>query len=387
MIPVFVDTFFPNGSPLHWRQTEDGAVELYPIPDHARFSPNRQFTHWHLRLHVPPGTPPGTLAVRIAKLMNCWNGREAPAMSRKFVRGVVSADGIAWSGLDGCASDREGFAAEFAVPVAGGVVHFATLVPYTEADLERLLARLGRSPLARVYNLGSTVEGRALPFFELGRADAPESVFLRARAHPWETGGSWLIEGLVDRLLDGSAASRALLDGVRFCVQPMANRDGVNRGMSRFTVTGMDLNRDWHPAVPHDPVLAPENAVLALWFAEQHRLGRIPRLAIDLHNDDGGNLHFSHPARDPETFAALQARFEELLREHTWFTEGHTASGFHNAGTFGEGLSEQYGINAFIWELRATQADGLGRQPLAADWKQLGAAFVEVAARYLRETA
>jgi hypothetical protein len=385
MSTVFVDTFFPNGSPLRWRQAEDGAVELFPIPDHARFSPNRQFTHWHLRLILPAGDERETVRVRFATVMGCWNGKENPAMRNEPAAGVVSADGTTWSGIYGQRSEREGFAVEFALPAAP-VIHFASLVPYTEADLDRLLARLDPVPEARVYTMGATVEGRPLPMIELGRAAAPESVFLRARAHPWETGGSWLIEGLVERLTDGSAASRDVLDRVRFCLQPMANRDGVHRGMSRFTVTGIDPNRHWDPEVPHDPVLAPENATLANWFAEQARQGKTPRLAIDLHNDCDGRLHLSHPSRDAEGHARRMAILENLLRERTWFREGHTGHGFRNSATFGEGLSELYGIDAIIWELRANYAEGIGRQPLADDWREMGRQFALVAAEFLALT-
>lgn len=387
MSTVFVDTFFPNASPLRWRQAEDGVIELFPIPDHARFSPNRQFTHWHLRLVVPAGDRRETITVRFATVMSCWNGRESAAMREEPIAAVVSADGRQWQGLYGRRSECEGFAVEFDVPVSSSITHFASLVPYTEADLEGLMARLARVPDARVSMLGATVEGRPLPMLELGRADAPESVFLRTQAHPWETGGGWLVEGLVDRLTDGSAASRELLGQVRFCIQPMANRDGVHRGMSRFTVTGVDLNRQWDPTVPHDPVLAPENACLANWFAEQARQGRLPRLAIDVHNDCGGNLHLSHPPRDAEGHAARMVVFERLLRAHTWFREGPAGHGFRNPGTFGEGLSELYGIDAIIWELRANYAAGLGRQPLADDWRRLGADFATVACGFLRETA
>ena len=77
-------------------------------------------------------------------------------------------------------------------------------------------------------------------------------------------------------------------------------------------------------------------------------------------------------------------RFEDLLRAHTWFREGHTGHSFRNPGTFGEGLSEIYGIDAIIWELRYNHAEGLGRQPLAADWQAMGANFAAVAREFLR---
>jgi hypothetical protein len=54
-----------------------------------------------------------------------------------------------------------------------------------------------------------------------------------------------------------------------------------------------------------------------------------------------------------------------------------------NAGTFGEGLCDIYGIDALIYELRACFAAGLGRTPMPADWQGLGRDLAFVLDRYL----
>ena len=51
---------------------------------------------------------------------------------------------------------------------------------------------------------------------------------------------------------------RSLRPSVRFCVMPMANKDGVAKGRTRFNLNGIDLNRGWDK--PADEKLAPENA-------------------------------------------------------------------------------------------------------------------------------
>ena len=52
---------------------------------------------------------------------------------------------------------------------------------------------------------------------------------------------------------------RARKDLEKYCVyiMPMANKDGVARGKTRFNSRGKDLNRDWDR--PADPILSPEN--------------------------------------------------------------------------------------------------------------------------------
>ena len=48
----------------------------------------------------------------------------------------------------------------------------------------------------------------------------------------------------------------------KYCVyiMPMANKDGVARGRSRFNILGKDLNRNWDQAA--DSNYAPENYAL-----------------------------------------------------------------------------------------------------------------------------
>jgi len=56
-----------------------------------------------------------------------------------------------------------------------------------------------------------------------------------------------------------------------------------------------------------------------------------------------------------------------------------------NPGSFGEGLTEMYGIDAVIYELNSVWAEGLGRAPLHTDWQQLGRDLPLVIHRYFSE--
>jgi hypothetical protein len=367
---LFIDTFFENATALRWEQSAADIVDLDLIADHARMSPNRQMTWWNFKIHTSPAARGGQLRLRFRPVTSCWNGTPAPALRRDPLTSVVSAEGRAWRVLPVCPSTEAGFVKELCVPIEGSCMHVAHLVPYNDSDLQATLAQLQGGPEVRIYQLGATVEGRPLEMVEIGAPEAPGRVLFRGRAHPWETGGSWLLEGLMRFLVSPAAAD--LRRRLCVCIMPMANKDGVARGLSRFTVTGMDLNRGWFANQPHDPVLCPENACLDAWLAQQQRLGRLPRLAICLHNDDGGNLHFSHPGREGEGHARRMDLFEGLLRDLTWFREGRAAAGFVNSGTFGEGLCEQYGIDALIYELRACWAAGLNRTPMPDDWLGLG---------------
>jgi hypothetical protein len=68
---------------------------------------------------------------------------------------------------------------------------------------------IARHRLLEITPIGKTVEGRGLEIVRIGHPDAPHRVFLRARAHAWEPGGDWVVQGLVDRLLkDDDEAKR-----------------------------------------------------------------------------------------------------------------------------------------------------------------------------------
>ncbi len=134
---------------------------------------------------------------------------------------------------------------------------------------------------------------------------------------------------------------------------------------------GKDLNRNWdHPA---DPALAPENGALERWLESEIKAGHPPTLAMDLHNDGSGLLHLSRPdVPGLDQYLARMARFEQCLRDHTWFTAGSTKPSFHNSGSIGEGLVERYGIDAVILEFNCNYIDGVKEPALGREWLKFG---------------
>jgi hypothetical protein len=110
--------------------------------------------------------------------------------------------------------------------------------------------------------------------------------------------------------------------------------------------------------------------------------GLSPHLALDLHNDNSGKLHVSRPAGEMDPHGARMRRLEQLLRAHTWFTEGLQFSGEGQPWTFGEGLLERYGIEAAVLELNCDWIAGLQKVPSGADWELLGRQMREVLQAY-----
>jgi len=126
-----------------------------------------------------------------------------------------------------------------------------------------------------------------------------------------------------------------------------------------------------------------ENAALETWLEAMIRSGQRPHLALDLHNDGGGHLHISRPPVDGlSQHVARMTVFEELLRRHTWFTEGSTPPSFRHSGTMGDGWLERYGIDAVVHELNCNWIASLNDYPSAAHWRDYGARLARGFAEY-----
>lgn len=372
----FIDTGFENASPLWYETQPDGTTFVHLLYDHERASPNRAAGHFHFRVHAAPGS---THVLEFRNLDNVWNGRRASVAS-ELKAAVISPDGQVWQpvALEPLPDNR----VRLTLTMPGPELYVARVEPYRLSDLDAWLESIRDNPLVEITTIGHTPEGRSLEIVRVGRPEAPHRVFLRARAHPWEPGGNWVVQGLASRLLENDEAARSYLD--RYCVYilPMANKDGVARGLTRFNLRGMDLNRHWDR--PADASLAPENHALEAWLEAMIQQGFQPHLAIELHNDGYGQLHVSQPSGDhpdpgyPERMATLH----QLLRQHTAFPEGQSSGAFGQASTLAEGWLARYQIDAAVLELNVNWITALNDYPSAAHWQHFGRQLAQVVSEY-----
>jgi hypothetical protein len=367
----FIDTSFENASPLWYDFEPDGTIDLHLTYDHERASQNRAAGHFHFLLEAAPGSQ---LTLEFKNLDNVWNGRSA-SIAIELKTAVISTDDRTWTSvpLQSLPQNR----VRLTVRMPGPKLYVARVEPYRLSDLEHLLASIKNNRLVRIETIGRTLQARPLQIIRIGNSHAPHRVFLRARAHAWEAGGNWVIEGLVRRLLVQDQATRAWLQ--RYCVYilPLANKDAVAAGRTRFNLAGKDLNRDW--GNPADPVTAPENSALEHWLEARIRAHQAPDLALELHNDGVGKLHVSRSeGAHLDSYVTRMSVLEQLLRRHTWFTEGSSQETFRNPGTLGEGWLSRYGIDAAVHEFNCNWIEGLHDYPSAKHWQEYGAQLAVV---------
>jgi hypothetical protein len=386
----YIDSSYENASPLYWEQSEDtpNEIHVYLTYDHERDATNRAAGHWRFILEAEPNVE---ISLVLHNFDNIWNGRHGSPVSEKTVchardltESIASIEGSAdeWRPIE-TEYDDEMETLRIPVATTTGRLEIVRLPPYTQFDLDQLLTIVEESPCGEYEVIGETVQGRPLEMIRVGSEDAPHPIVIRCRAHPWEPGGNWVVEGLLRRLVEEDEFANDCRERYAVYVMPIANKDGVAAGWTRFNMRGKDLNRQWDQ--PADPALCPENAALEDWLERMIGQGRRPDLLIDFHNDEGGRLHWSHPPEGSSTYLEDMARLEELLRRHTWFREGHTAPSFHNPGSIGEGLLERYGVPAIVHELNANYLVGADSSPSIELWEEYGEGLAQVFYEYFED--
>lgn len=135
-------------------------------------------------------------------------------------------------------------------------IQIAYFAPYSYERHQDLLAAVQVHPLACLEHLGETLDKRDLTLVKVGDGDSKKrSIWITARQHPGETMAEWLVEGLLNSLLDeDNATAKLLLEKANFYIVPNMNPDGSVRGHLRTNAVGTNLNREWaNPSLEKSP--------------------------------------------------------------------------------------------------------------------------------------
>lgn len=371
---TYINNFIENGSNLSWELANDSTVNVYLTYDYERNSLNRAYDHWHFLLEAKKGTD---LTLVFHNFSEVYNGKQMP-FNTWIMDCMTSPDDRDWQHVP--VEWIEGERMKVKIHMESDSLYIARVEPYRISDLQNLLSEIKESERVKITPIGNTVEGRELQIVQVGNDNAPHRIFIRARVHPWEPGGNWVVEGIIHKLLDNSEESKEYLNNYTVYILPMANMDGVARGVSRFNLNGMDLNRKL--TEPADPILSPENAAMEGWLDKMVAKGLKPDLAIDFHNDSNGPLFFSSAGKEKKGYVENMKVLEDLLRKYTWFSE-HTS--FYGSTSFEEGLMARYDIDALVYELNAHWIKSLEKKPLSEDWVLLGGQLCNVFDIYFKE--
>lgn len=225
---------------------------------------------------------------------------------------VYSYDGITWHRpSEAEVTQPEPYSLRMETRFEQPRVALARFYPYTLSDQQAYLSTLEGNPYVTIEEIGRSAEGRAIQMVSLtdpARADAEKRrVWIHARSHPAETGGSFLLEGLIDFLLGGGEEARLALENLIFNIVPMHNVDGVVAGNYRTTPESRNLEVEWRrdPDDPMEllPTAALEAGVLRDTVAELAARGPAFSVALNLHssNSEPDIRPFFFPHFGPES--------------------------------------------------------------------------------------
>ncbi len=374
---VYIDNSFDNASHFNWELDADGVVNIYQEYDHQREEFNRASEHYHFLVEAKAGSD---ISILFNNFSNIYNGR-LYTFNKDVTSCVVSDDGKNWKHID--VEVLNNMRTKITVHMNSDSLYVAGVDPYGTTGLKELFAQIEGNKKANIETIGKSVQGRDISIIRIGDENAPHRVFIRARAHPWEPGGNWVVEGIIDELLNGKSAKKYLKNYVVY-ILPMANIDGVANGKTRFNMRGVDLNRGLDK--PANKKFAPENVAMEQWLLKMIKQGEKPDLAIDYHNDSSGTIILAAASEGREKYVENMKTFVGLVRKETWFNDNPVINSGSGGTSFSEGIMHQFNIPSMVFELNVQQLNGDGKKPLSGDWILLGRQMCGVFDNYFKTT-
>lgn len=237
-------------------------------------------------------------------VMRILNAGEATyAKGWENYRAVASYDRETWFRVD---TEYDGKVMTIRHTPEYDSVYYAYFEPYSWERHLDLLSSVQHSPLARVEDLGNTVDGRDLNMVVVGDPAAEKKVWIIARQHPGETMAEWLVEGMLGALLDqANPIARSILQKAVLYIVPNMNPDGAARGNLRTNAAGANLNREWMtPSLETSPeVFHVKNKI--------HETGC--DLFLDIHGDEALPYVFVAGSEMIEGFTEKQAKEQQVF--------------------------------------------------------------------------
>lgn len=188
--------------------------------------------------------------------------------------------------------------------------------PFTPTDAMNFVNGVAKSHLfTKTFTLTKSLEGRSVPALQIAEgkksSDQRPAVWISARHHAWECGGSWVGVGFINWLVSDDPQAKWLRNYAEIFVVPLLDVDHVATGDGGKHAEPQDHNLDWSDN-PHWPeVAATQKRILAL--AKEGRMN----IFLDLHNPAPGNKQqtayvidkaYMPPKADPR-----KLRFVELM--------------------------------------------------------------------------
>jgi hypothetical protein len=261
-------------------------VRITPAGDAARGWPN----WWYLRVDNIDTGKTVILEVVAGKTTvpadDARGSKELGAGWSLPAQASVSFDGLIWTHT--AAGEKKENSMLYRVRASSRTIWLAWGPPFTLSDAAAFVKKItGAYPFAESFTLCTSREGRNVPALKISEGSKPAAtrpvVWIDARQHAWEVGGTWVGVGLIEWLVGESTPAKWLRQNAEIYFVPVMDADHVATGDGGKNALPQDHNLDW-TATPHWPeVAASQQYILSL--AKQGRMS----VFLDLHNPAPGN--------------------------------------------------------------------------------------------------
>lgn len=188
----------------------------------------------------------------------------------------LSADGETWSPSEAGTLSQDKVMSYRVKPKTESL-RVAWGPPFVPADAEKLLAELAtKLPESKRFELSKSRDGHVVHGIRIGDENAPHQVWVGARHHAWEAGGSQVGRGFIRWYASDEA--KALRANTCLHYIPIMDVDNVMLGAGGKEAEPRDHNRDWADEPIYPEVAAAQRMIRDI--EAKHGLD----VYIDLHN-------------------------------------------------------------------------------------------------------
>lgn len=200
-------------------------------------------------------------------------------------RAAVSTNGVVWE--QSAIGERQRNETTYSIQPEASTLWLAWGPPFTLTNAWRFVQDAARDhPCAKYFTLTRSREDRPVPALQVSEGNLPAAhrpaIWVIARQHAWEVGGTWVSIGFAEWLLSKDPQASRLRSQAEIVIVPVMDADRVATGDGGKESLPRDHNEDWSDAPNYPEVAAVEKHVLAA--AAENRLA----LLVDLHDP---NLH------------------------------------------------------------------------------------------------
>lgn len=196
----------------------------------------------------------------------------------------VSSDGAAWTPSDAGKPGADK-AMVYKINATAAQMGIAWGPPFVPSDADKLLADIAaRLPEAKRFELAKTRGGRPVHGIRVGAENAPHQMWVGARHHAWEAGGSQVGRGFITWYASDEAKELRANTCLHYI--PIMDVDNAAIGAGGKEAIPRDHNRDWAA----EPVY-PEVAAAQRMIRDIHTRRGLD-VYIDLHNPGAGDPVF-----------------------------------------------------------------------------------------------